>query len=136
MYGWDGNDVVIGGSGNDIIEGGKGADFLWGGAGSDEFRFYSWDLQPAGGVVDQIADFQGAGKAGGDTISFGFVGENASLQFAGFHRVYAADGSFTEDTSKGYYSLYSGTKYYGSFQIHTTDTTADQLRLGVDYFLA
>jgi Ca2+-binding RTX toxin-like protein len=134
LWGGNGDDDVLGGSGSDIIEGGKGADFLSGGAGSDEFRFYSWDLKAAGGKVDQIADFQGAGVAGGDTLTFHFVGEDPSLNFSGFHRIYSADGSFTEDTSMAYYGLYSGDTYYGSVLVRTTDTTADKLKMGVDYF--
>jgi Ca2+-binding RTX toxin-like protein len=128
FYGMAGNDVLLGtthsdtlngGDGNDVIRGGAGCDQLYGGAGNDSFYFKVGDLgtsttssltasawtSQAGG--DMIMDFQGAGVAGGDFLSFngfGTVAQGASLtylgQVAGFptaavYQVHAASGGNT-----------------------------------------
>jgi hypothetical protein len=48
-------ETLVGGAGADLIAGGGGADVLTGGAGPDLFVWQAGDL--AGGVVDQITDF-------------------------------------------------------------------------------
>ncbi len=61
--GGSGNNLIYGNGGNDFINGFTGNDTLHGGAGDDTFFF--WNNHGA----DVILDFQGAGVAGGDTIS-------------------------------------------------------------------
>lgn len=89
LYGEAGNDLLDGGQGGDLLDGGAGNDFLWGGAGADRaiggagadvFGFRPEDL--TGG--DRIADFQGAGRRGGDVIELAGFGAGAVLAFAGY----------------------------------------------------
>ena len=71
LRGGSGNDSLIGEGGNDLLIGGQGNDRLWGGAGSDVFR---WEFGDQGTVnapaVDRIADFNltAAVGAGGDVL--------------------------------------------------------------------
>lgn len=82
---------IIGGAGTDILDGAGGADMLTGGAGDDVFSF---TLGEADG--DKITDFQGAGVAGGDKLSF--VG-------------YGLDGTIAQVGSTDYYTITAGKDY-------------------------
>lgn len=98
MYGTIHSDTLVGGDGNDLLRGGAGCDQLYGGNGNDTFYFTlgdlgtshasaqtasAWDSHTGG---DMIMDFEGAGVAGGDFISFngfGTTAQGASLTYLG-----------------------------------------------------
>lgn len=69
LAGGAGDDTLAGGWGDDSIEGGAGTDRLTGGPGDDLFIFDRIDApQSPPAAPDLIADFEGAGLAGGDRI--------------------------------------------------------------------
>jgi Domain of unknown function (DUF5801)/RTX calcium-binding nonapeptide repeat (4 copies) len=81
MYGFGGNDSLIGGTagdwifggaGNDTITGGGGADMLFGGANNDTFNLATGDFV-AGELIDGGADT--------DTISLTTTGDGQSIDF-------------------------------------------------------
>jgi Ca2+-binding RTX toxin-like protein len=90
IAGGGGADVISGGDGDDTITGGTGADSLTGGDGDDTFVIdvaalaagaYTSSDSGVGSVGrDVIADFEGAGVAGGDDISLN--GNTAGLTFS------------------------------------------------------
>lgn len=100
LYGGDGNDKLQGGGesdslhgghGDDVLSGGPGADDLWGDAGSDTFKFAA-----GSGDGDVIHDFEGAGKKGGDMLSFNDFGLGATLTYDAGTQLWtaaSADGS-------------------------------------------
>ncbi|KFC69289.1 hypothetical protein FG93_03335 [Bosea sp. LC85] len=82
LFGGFGNDQLNGGAGIDELEGEEGADRIEGGDGNDEFNFNAGSFQPDStfSVRDFVADFQGAGLAGGDDLrlsgdEFAWVGQ-------------------------------------------------------------
>ncbi|WP_205598239.1 hypothetical protein [Caulobacter sp. 17J65-9] len=126
LFGEKGNDFLDGGQGDDFLDGGAGADTIWGGpgadlaiggGGADIFGFRPEDL--TGG--DRIADFQGAGRRGGDVIELQGFGAGASLAFSGY-----AGG----DPREQIYTVTDGTQVY-QFTVHMADGVA-QLGAG-DY---
>jgi len=70
LRGGAGNDTLSGFAGNDILIGGSGADTLTGGQGSDVFRWEAGDQGAVGApVVDTITDFDvNSVWAGGDVL--------------------------------------------------------------------
>jgi Ca2+-binding RTX toxin-like protein len=72
LFGAGGNDFIDGGDGADTLRGGDGADRLRGGLGADNF---AWALAGFSGAEsifaapDVMLDFEGAGAAGGDTLT-------------------------------------------------------------------
>ena len=70
LRGGAGNDTLSGFAGNDILMGGSGADTLTGGQGSDVFRWEAGDQGAVGApVVDTITDFDvNSVWAGGDVL--------------------------------------------------------------------
>lgn len=87
LRGLGGNDTLDGGGDDDVLVGGAGLDLLTGGLGEDGFVFAAvGDSRVV--ASDVIADFEGAGSAGGDLLdiggmagpTFNFVG---SAAFAG-----------------------------------------------------
>jgi Ca2+-binding RTX toxin-like protein len=101
----DGNDTLIGGSGRDTLRGGDGEDLLSGGAGNDKlFGDAGSDTLNGGPGADRltggtqddtftlhqnetggdvVADFSGAGAAGGDVLRFEGFGAGATLDHTG-----------------------------------------------------
>ncbi len=73
-----GADVLRGGDGADTIDGNQGADRLAGEAGDDPFI-----LKAIWADGDIIADFEGAGAAGGDLLLFKSYGPAATLSNVG-----------------------------------------------------
>lgn len=124
LGGGTGNDVLYGQSGNDVVEGGQGFDYMVGGTGSDTFRFYRGDLvNPAstGGRMDHIADFTGAGIAGGDNIQLIGFGTGARVEFASYHM----QGTAAENQAWQYYSVYAGDgTFEGMLFVQMADGTA------------
>ncbi|HEY3778832.1 MAG TPA: M10 family metallopeptidase C-terminal domain-containing protein [Rhizomicrobium sp.] len=57
MFGYAGNDIVIGGHGNDSLNGGKGADVITGGGGANSF-VYERAGDSLVGTADIITDFK------------------------------------------------------------------------------
>jgi len=110
ITGGDGNDRLYGGSGNDGLSGGSGMDWLEGGPGDDTYGDYLPNM-----LGERIADFEGAGKLGGDTLRLALPGPPDSVQV-------------TE---------YAG---YTTFDVLNDGTDAvlrvdaNGLKLGVDYF--
>ena len=72
VEGLHGNDTLFGGVGNDIMVGDGGADVMSGGAGDDRFAYFPGGpfLDSSIAAADRVLDFQGAGVAGGDVVSF------------------------------------------------------------------
>ncbi|MBP0464750.1 hypothetical protein J5Y09_12590 [Roseomonas sp. PWR1] len=83
LAGGAGDDTLVGGLAADTLEGGAGADLLEGGGGDDLFRFDRRDApQSEPARPDRIADFAGAGRAGGDRIQLpGSVALGLGLAF-------------------------------------------------------
>lgn len=77
MYGFDGNDTIVGGAGNDTIYGGAGFDRMTGGGGSDVFVFSALSHMARPGDVrfDVITDFQ----QGSDLIDLSGVDSRLSI---------------------------------------------------------
>ena len=111
LYGGSGEDVVAGGDGEDVIDGGAGADVLRGGAGNDTY------VLGLGYGQDLIEDAEGSnrlrfavGIAAEDlsatldsatlsaTLSFGGVGDSATLNMSGFQ---PAGADFASGTAWG-----------------------------------
>lgn len=82
LSGGNGSDNIHGSSGNDVITGGGGNDFLWGGAGDDTFLFHAADVNGNTGY-DKIFDFEGAGVAHGDRLTFYGFGVGSSITLVG-----------------------------------------------------
>ncbi|MFM5949236.1 MAG: beta strand repeat-containing protein [Novosphingobium sp.] len=108
LTGSSGANVIDGGAGNDRISGGGSADRLIGGLGNDTFVFGALaDSTPA--ARDIIADFQGAGVAGGDVIDLSGIdaitgGRDNAFSFIGsaaFHRI-AGELRIDSTTTPGY----------------------------------
>ncbi|NEP44945.1 MAG: hypothetical protein F6K35_39280, partial [Okeania sp. SIO2H7] len=59
------SDIVQGGAGNDQVWGDRGADILIGNEGADTFVLFADSTLPAGGIGDQLLDFN---PAEGDRI--------------------------------------------------------------------
>ncbi|HYC46065.1 MAG TPA: calcium-binding protein, partial [Burkholderiales bacterium] len=96
LNGFTGNDGLQGGNGDDTIVGGLGADLLAGGPGNDEFAFFSGEAQG-----DTAIDFNGAGAAAGDRLTFQGYGTAAQgatfVQLDATHwQVNSFDGSVRE----------------------------------------
>ena len=86
-----GGNRLTGGGGNDVLAGLGGRDVLTGGNGDDRFLFAAIADAGIGAGRDTIADFSGAGRAGGDRIdlrpidaivgggdeAFAFIGRSA-----------------------------------------------------------
>jgi Ca2+-binding RTX toxin-like protein len=75
--------TLAGNSANNTLDGRGGADVLVGNGGNDTFRFQSGEANG-----DAIADFDGAGAAAGDSLSF--VGYGSAAQGAAFTQVGAS----------------------------------------------
>ncbi|MGH6736814.1 MAG: calcium-binding protein [Methyloceanibacter sp.] len=94
VFGFDGNDTLIGGSGNDVLDGGAGMDTIRGGLGKDQlyggadrdfFDFDSIKDSVKGGKRDVIHDFERGtddidlrtidAKTGGGNQAFKFIGK-------------------------------------------------------------
>ena len=87
-----GADIFDGGKAQDTIIGLGGADFLVGGADVDSFLYTSLkDSGPTKATRDTIADFDGAGIAGGDLIDLQSLNDNDNFHFIGNN--VAFDGS-------------------------------------------
>ena len=108
------SDTLVGGDGNDLLRGGAGCDQLYGGADNDSFYIKFGDLGTSHASAqtasawnshtggDMIMDFEGAGRAGGDFISFNgfgtaaagatltYLGASSSLSTAAVYQVHAA----------------------------------------------
>lgn len=93
LDGGAGSDNINGSSGNDLIQGGQGTDFMYGGGGNDTFLFLAQDVTSEPGVYDRIFDFQGAGVASGDRLTFRGFGEGTTLDLQG--SVAHSNGSVT-----------------------------------------
>jgi Ca2+-binding RTX toxin-like protein len=131
LSGLGGNDVLFGNSGSDTLNGGLGSDLLLGGFGADKFDYNAIaDSGVGAGNRDVIADFEGAGAAGGDDIDL------ADL-FAGTFAVVAAPavgvGELVLDTTsvvgstivKGYTDGAGGEDFQIEVAGVTTLTAAD-----------
>lgn len=87
LNGGAGNDLLHGELGRDKLTGGTGVDRMQGGAGNDTFIFAAGDIggqHEAGGRLDHIIDFHGAGNSGPgeqDFLSFFGWGDDATLTF-------------------------------------------------------
>lgn len=109
-----GNDLISGGDGNDTIIGGVGFDRVFGGAGNDTFVFSKGDLidpKQAGGQLDQILDFHGAGISG--------ISEQDFIRFQGMgHGSVALDHNLGGDPHVQIYNVFDGAgTYEGSLLI-------------------
>lgn len=89
LRGRGGADSLIGGAGNDTLEGGMGNDVLTGGAGADVFVFAK--AQQSDRIVDFAVGVDRISIAGFDygDLSFGSVGDDATIRFDGTRIVLA-----------------------------------------------
>jgi Ca2+-binding RTX toxin-like protein len=71
-YDWD---TLNGGPGDDLLDGGASLDFYDGGPGDDVYVFVSGEIEN-----DNVFNFEGAGKPGGDLLVFKGFGTGAVLQ--------------------------------------------------------
>jgi Ca2+-binding RTX toxin-like protein len=77
IVGGNGAEALSGGGGDDFLAGGLGADTLRGDSGADTFvLFQAKDSGKTHATRDTIADFEGAGVAGGDTIDVSAIDTN------------------------------------------------------------
>jgi hypothetical protein len=89
LLGGNGNDELWGGLGSDSLEGGNGADRLDGGYGADTLRggngadTFVLTRAAAASGADTILDFQGLGRAGGDTLLLQGFSSAATISFVG-----------------------------------------------------
>jgi Ca2+-binding RTX toxin-like protein len=118
VYGYAGNDRLVGGtgqdrldggSGDDLLEGGNGNDSIWGGAGADTMNggngndtlYPDGDISVDGGAGDDLFIFQAAtvvggsliGGSGTDTLDFRgatFDSTSGSATFTGFEKITAS----------------------------------------------
>ena len=80
IFGYAGNDVLIGGRGNDTLNGGRGQDTLTGGRGSNTFVF-SKAVDSTVKNADIIADFKESGSPT-DYIDLRSVGKKAGVKLS------------------------------------------------------
>jgi Ca2+-binding RTX toxin-like protein len=89
LLGGNGNDQLWGGLGSDNLEGGNGADRLDGGYGADTLRggngtdTFILTRAAAASGIDTILDFQGLGRAGGDTLVLQGFSSTATISLVG-----------------------------------------------------
>jgi predicted extracellular nuclease len=118
LIGGAGFDRLRGDAGNDTIRGGAGYDRVQGGAGNDTFQFAAGDLvnpQTAGGQMDHLIDFHGAGTSS--------VGEQDFLSFTGFgagaQLVY--DHDLGNNPATQIYRVVNSAGYQGSIIVQMAD---------------
>jgi Ca2+-binding RTX toxin-like protein len=89
LLGGNGNDQLWGGLGSDNLEGGNGAGRLDGGYGADTLRggngtdTFILTRAAAASGIDTILDFQGLGRAGGDTLVLQGFSSTATISLVG-----------------------------------------------------
>jgi uncharacterized protein len=93
IYGFGGDDTIIGGAGTDIIDGGNGADYLNGGLGND-------DLQ--GGAGNDV--LEGSGDDGGSDRFTGGAGDDA-------YGVYSLQTMVVEEADNGNDTVWTEINY-------------------------
>jgi serralysin len=96
IYGYDGDDVLVGGPGNNKMDGGNGADVITGGRGADTFVYERAGDSPID-APDIITDFKSR-----DTLDFNGLARtaNVALSFIGWHAFTGIPGQVNYELSE------------------------------------
>lgn len=102
IIGNSGNNEINGGGGSDVIDGGAGQDVLMGDFGIDTFVFHKGEA-----AGDTIVDFEGYGRASGESIRFVGYSEGATFERVSGNTYQIVDGDLVETlTIRGQYPVH------------------------------